>query len=67
MGSKSQMHHIIHEFAENGISVIVVSSDLPEIIMLSDRVMVMCNGRVTGFLDSEEINEDSIMIKAAGL
>ena len=67
VGSKSQMHHIIHEFAENGISVIVVSSDLPEIIMLSDRVMVMCNGRVTGFLDSEEINEDSIMIKAAGL
>lgn len=67
VGSKSQMHHIIHEFAENGISVIVVSSDLPEIIMLSDRVMVMHNGRVTGFLEGEAINEDSIMIKAAGL
>lgn len=67
VGSKNQMHHIIHEFAENGISVIVVSSDLPEIIMLSDRVMVMCNGRVTGFLQGEDINEDSIMIKAAGL
>ena len=66
VGSKSQMHHIVHEFAENGISVIVVSSDLPEIIKLSDRVMVMCNGRVTGFLEGEDINEDTIMLKAAG-
>lgn len=67
VGSKSQMHQIIHEFAENGISVIVVSSDLPEIIVLSDRVMVMYNGKVTGFLQGEEITEDGIMIKAAGL
>ena len=66
VGSKSQMHHIVHEFAENGISVVVVSSDLPEIIKLSDRVMVMCNGQVTGFLEGEDINEDTIMLKAAG-
>ena len=66
VGSKSQMHHIIHEFAENGISVIVVSSDLPEIIKLSDRVMVMCNGKVTGFLEGDDINEDTIMLRAAG-
>lgn len=67
VGAKAQMHNIIHEFAQSGIAVIVVSSDMPEVITLSDRVMVMCNGRLTGILESDEINEDSIMLKAAGL
>lgn len=66
VGAKSQMHQIIHEFAESGLAVIVVSSDLPEVIKLSDRVMVMCNGESMGFLEGEDINEDSIMLKAAG-
>ena len=67
VGAKAQMHHIIHAFAESGIAVIVVSSDLPEVIKLSDRVMVMCNGRSMGFLEGADINEDKIMMKAAGL
>ena len=67
VGAKAQMHNIIHEFAQGGIAVIVVSSDMPEVITLSDRVMVMCNGRLTGMLEGDEINEDSIMLKAAGL
>lgn len=67
VGAKSQMHHIIHEFAEKGISVIVVSSDLLEVIQLADRVMVMYNGRSQGFLEGDDISEDSIMLKAAGL
>ena len=66
VGAKSQMHQIIHNFAEKGLAVIVVSSDLPEVINLSDRVMVMCNGESMGFLEGDEINEDSIMLKAAG-
>ena len=67
VGAKAQMHHIIHEFAEKGIAVIVVSSDLPEVIQLADRVMVMYNGRSQGFLEGREIDEDHIMLKAAGL
>ena len=67
VGAKAQMHQIIHEFAESGIAVIVVSSDLLEVIKLSNRVMVMCNGRSMGFLKGEDINEDNIMIKAAGM
>ena len=67
VGAKYQMHHIIHEFAERGIAVIVVSSDLPELIKLSDRVMVMCNGEQMGFLEGDDINENCIMLKAAGL
>jgi ABC-type sugar transport system ATPase subunit len=67
VGAKSQMHQIIHGFAEKGIAVIIVSSDLPEVIQLADRVMVMYNGRSQGFLEGHEINEDYIMLKAAGL
>jgi len=67
VGAKSQMHQIIHEFAEKGIAIIIVSSDLPEVIKLSDRVMVMCNGASMGFLEGSNINEDNIMLKAAGL
>ena len=66
VGAKVQMHQIIHNFAEKGLAVIVVSSDLPEVINLSDRVMVMCNGESMGFLEGDDINEDSIMLKAAG-
>lgn len=66
VGAKVQMHQIIHNFAEKGLAVIVVSSDLPEVINLSDRVMVMCNGESMGFLEDDDINEDSIMLKAAG-
>lgn len=67
VGAKHQMHQKIRELTEKGIAVIVVSSDLPELIKLSDRVMVMCNGELMGFLEGEDINENSIMIKAAGL
>lgn len=67
VGAKAQIHHIIHEFAEKGLAVIVVSSDLLEVIHLADRVMVMCNGQSQGFLEGEEMSEDSIMMKAAGL
>lgn len=66
VGAKVQMHQIIHNFAEKGLAVIVVSSDLPEVINLSDRVMVMCNGESMGFLEGDDINEDNIMLKAAG-
>jgi ABC-type sugar transport system ATPase subunit len=67
VGAKSQMHQIIHEFAEKGIAVIIVSSDLLEVIQLADRVMVVYNGRSQGFLEGDEINEDYIMLKAVGL
>ena len=66
VGAISQMHQIIHEFAESGIAVILVSSDLLEVIQLSDRLMVMYDGQSQGFLEGDAINEDSIMLKAAG-
>jgi ribose transport system ATP-binding protein len=49
------------EFVENGGSIILVSSELPEIIGCSNRIMVMREGVVTGFLDQDEATEERVM------
>ena len=61
IGTKSQIYHFIDRLARAGLSVIVISSDMPEILGLSDRVMVMRQGRVAGLLDGAEISETAIV------
>ena len=51
--------------AENGISIILISSELPEIMMMSDRVVIMREGRITGILNKDQISEHTIMTYAA--
>lgn len=67
IGTKSQIYHFIAELAGNGHSIILVSSDMMEIIGLSHRVAVMCHGELAGILSGEEIEEHEIMRYAAGL
>lgn len=66
VGAKSEIYEIIEGLAEEGYSVVVVSSELPEIISLSDRVYVMYEGKITGELAGDEINQESIMTYATG-
>jgi len=66
VGAKAEIYDIIHQLAEEGFSVLVVSSELPEIISLSDRVYVMHEGKVVGELTNEEINQEAIMTYATG-
>lgn len=61
IGTKSQIYHFIDRLARKGLSVIVISSDMPEILGLSDRVMVMRQGRLAGVLAGEEISETAIV------
>ncbi len=61
VGSKSEIYHLIHTLAEAGKSVIVISSELTEILRMSDRICVMCEGRLTGELDISEANQTRIM------
>jgi len=49
------------ELVKEGKSIIMISSDLTEVLKMSDRVVVMCEGRVTGEIDIEEANQESIM------
>ena len=62
--TKAEIYALIDNLAANGISIIMVSSELPELINMSDRVMVMCDGRVTGFIDGKEANQENIMALA---
>lgn len=67
VGTKQQIYHLIAELAESGISVIVISSEMQELIGLCHRVIVMRDGHMTGTLEGEHINENEIVRYAAGL
>ena len=61
VGAKSEIYKLINEMAANGKSIIVISSDMPELLRLSDRIVVMCEGRVTGEVRIEEATQEKIM------
>ncbi len=63
---KFEIYKLVRKFAEEGKAVIMISSELPEVISLSDRVIVMYEGKVTGELDSSELTEEKIMMYAMG-
>lgn len=67
VGTKQQIYHFIAALAREGCSIIVVSSEMPEIIGLCSRVVVMRTGRIVGVLEGDEINEHEIMRYSAGL
>ncbi len=61
VGAKSEIYAIMHELVSAGKSIIMISSELPEILRLSDRVIVMCEGRITGELDIAQADQPTIM------
>lgn len=61
VGAKAEIYKLMRALAREGISIILISSELPEILMMSDRVVVMREGRVTGILNREQMTEDVIM------
>jgi ABC-type sugar transport system ATPase subunit len=67
IGAKADIYQLIRDLARQGISILLISSELPEILTMSDRVVVMHEGRVTGILEREQCDENTIMRYAAGL
>jgi len=65
--AKDEIYSLIHELSESGLAVIVVSSELPEILAIADRVVVMCEGRKTAEFSRDEANEESMMQAALPL
>ncbi len=61
VGAKYEIYCIIAELAKQGKSIIMISSEMAELIGMSDRVMVMCDGRVTGFIDGKDTTQENIM------
>jgi erythritol transport system ATP-binding protein len=62
IGAKTEVFDIINQYAERGLSIIVVSSELKEIVAIADRVMVLSNGIKTGEFLGDEIKEDSLVL-----
>ena len=66
VGAKSEIYAIMNELVKKGVSIIMISSELPEILNMSDRVYVMCDGRITGCFSHEEcVTQEQIMKLAA--
>lgn len=66
VGAKSEIYAIMNELVKQGVSIIMISSELPEILNMSDRVYVMCDGRMTGCFSHEEcVTQEQIMKLAA--
>ena len=61
VGAKSEIYKLMNQMAQEGKSIIMISSDMPELLRMSDRVVVMCEGRVTGELDISEATQENIM------
>lgn len=66
VGAKQEIYNIINSLADDGISVLLISSELPELITLSHRIIVMCEGKVTGQLEFPEFNQEDILSFASG-
>ena len=61
VGAKSEIYTLMNELAQMGKSIIMISSELTEVLRMSDRIIVMCEGRITGELDIKDANQEEIM------
>lgn len=65
VGTKSEVHQVLFDMAKKGVAVIVISSDLPEVIAVSDRIITLSEGRVTGEIHGDDANEERLMTMMA--
>ena len=61
VGAKYEIYSIIADLAAQGKSIIMISSEMQELIGMADRIMVMCDGRITGFVEGQDMNEETVM------
>ena len=66
VGSKVEVHHLIDELVAQGIAIIMISSDLPELLPMSDRILVMREGRQMAVLDAADATQESVLSLAMG-
>ena len=61
VGAKNEIYKLLRSLAAEGKAIVMISSELPEILRMSDRVVVMCEGRITGELTAAEATQERIM------
>jgi ABC-type sugar transport system ATPase subunit len=66
VGAKYEIYSIMNKLIEQGVSIIMISSELPEVLGMSDRIIVMHEGRITGILLNQELTQEIVMTYATG-
>jgi ribose transport system ATP-binding protein len=66
VGAKTEIYNLMNRLAEKGVAIIMISSELPEILGMSDRVLVMHEGRITGEFRGDEATQEAILASATG-
>ena len=66
VGAKVEVYQLMNKLVESGAGIIMISSELPELLAMSDRIVVMCEGKITGELSREEADQEKILKLAAG-
>ena len=66
VGAKAEVHHMINDLASQGLAILLISSDLPEVLAMSDRILVMREGRQMGIFDRTEASQETILRAAMG-
>ena len=61
VGAKNEIYHLLNDLARQGKAIVMISSELPEILRMSHRIVVMCEGRITGELDGHDATQEQIM------
>ena len=64
MGAKFEIYKLMTDIVKEGKTIIMVSSELPELIGMCDRIYIMCQGRITGCLNKNEFSQERIMMHA---
>ena len=64
VGAKEEIYLLINELAASGLAVVVISSELPEVIGICDRIITLCEGRLTGEISKEEATQEILLAAA---
>ncbi len=66
VGAKKEIYQLINKFKADGMSIILVSSEMPEVLGMSDRILVMHEGRITGEFDAKDADQEKLLACAVG-
>jgi rhamnose transport system ATP-binding protein len=61
VGTKAEVHRLLSDLAAEGLAILMISSELPEVLGMADRVLVVCEGHLTAELDREHANPENVM------
>jgi len=67
IGAKAELHALLRDLAAEGMAILMISSDMPEVLAVSDRILVMHQGRLAGELSAENATQEAVMSFAMGL